>query len=156
MNQIILHDAAEYSKLIRQYCRNSHPEKRQGSLQISRNFSDSSKVDIYIKPCTLDLVGDIIIYNFVHIMANVHIITHEHIHTGHEVQLSHVGNPEFIRYYDKTIHPDVWIYGGAYILPKCTSIAKGCIIGVGSIVTKPITEEYTIWAGNPARKIGSR
>lgn len=34
-------------------------------------------------------------------------------------------------------------------------VSDGCVIGAGAVVTKPV-EEYTVAAGNPARKIKSR
>jgi acetyltransferase-like isoleucine patch superfamily enzyme len=53
-----------------------------------------------------------------------------------------------------TIEDDVWIGGGTIVLDGII-IKKGCVIGAGSVVTKN-TEEYGIYVGNPARKIGSR
>lgn len=38
------------------------------------------------------------------------------------------------------------------ILPG-VSIADNCVIGAGSVVTKSIIENGSVWAGNPARKI---
>ena len=52
------------------------------------------------------------------------------------------------------IEDDVWIGYGAIIMSGVT-IAKGCIIAAGAIVTKN-TEQYSIYGGNPARKIASR
>ena len=49
---------------------------------------------------------------------------------------------------------DVWIGYGSIILSGIT-IADGCIIGAGSVVTKD-TEEYSIYAGVPAQKITDR
>jgi len=34
-------------------------------------------------------------------------------------------------------------------------IADHCVIGAGSVITKSIQEPYTIWGGNPAKKIGA-
>lgn len=55
---------------------------------------------------------------------------------------------------DVVIEDDVWIGARVIILPG-VKVAKGTVIGAGSIVTKD-TEEYTIIGGNPARKIKSR
>ncbi len=52
------------------------------------------------------------------------------------------------------IEDDVWIGSGARILDGVT-IAKGCIIGAGSVVTKS-TEPYGIYVGVPARLIKKR
>lgn len=47
---------------------------------------------------------------------------------------------------------DVWIGTNAVILPE-VSIADGCIIGAGSVVTKSFEEKNCIIVGNPAKKI---
>jgi len=49
---------------------------------------------------------------------------------------------------------DVWIGYGSIVLSS-VRIADGCIIGAGSVVTKD-TEEYSIYAGVPAKKITDR
>ena len=53
------------------------------------------------------------------------------------------------------IGDDVWIGANAIILPSCTKIGNGAIIGAGSVVTKNIPD-YSIWAGNPAHEIRKR
>lgn len=61
----------------------------------------------------------------------------------------------FNPYKDKvTIGNDVWIAAGAQILRGVT-IADGAVIGAGAIVTHDVGP-YEIWAGVPAKKIGSR
>lgn len=54
-----------------------------------------------------------------------------------------------------TIDNDVWIGARAIILPGCTKIGKGVIIGAGSVVTKDIPD-FAIVGGNPARVIRYR
>ena len=41
------------------------------------------------------------------------------------------------------------------LLPNVT-LEEGVVIGANSLVTKPISEPWTIWAGSPARKIKDR
>lgn len=50
---------------------------------------------------------------------------------------------------------DVWIGHRAIILPGCTMIGDGAIIGAGAIVTRNI-EPFSIVAGSPAREIKKR
>lgn len=47
------------------------------------------------------------------------------------------------------IEQDVWIGTRAMILPGCTHIGEGAIIGAGAVVTKNV-EAWTIVGGNPA------
>ena len=49
------------------------------------------------------------------------------------------------------IEDDVWIGAGVRILDGVT-IARGCVIGAGSVVTKS-TEEFGVYVGVPARLI---
>lgn len=46
---------------------------------------------------------------------------------------------------------DVWVGGGAIILPGVT-VGDGSTVGAGSVVTRDV-EPYTVVAGNPARTI---
>ena len=53
------------------------------------------------------------------------------------------------------IGSDVWIGARALILPGCSSIGTGAIIGAGSVVTHDVPD-YAIVGGNPARVIKYR
>ena len=53
-----------------------------------------------------------------------------------------------------TLHDDVWLGAGTTILPGVV-IGRGAIVGANSVVNCHIPE-YEIWAGSPARRIGSR
>jgi len=52
-----------------------------------------------------------------------------------------------------TIGDDVWIGGGALILPGVT-IGDGAIVGAGSVVTRDVPPRTTV-AGNPARPLAA-
>lgn len=53
-----------------------------------------------------------------------------------------------------TIEDDVWIASNAVVLPGVT-VAKGCVIGAGAVVTKS-TEPCGVYVGSPARRIRER
>lgn len=54
-----------------------------------------------------------------------------------------------------TIGNDVWIGDFVTILPSCTSIGNGAVIGAGAVVTKNVPP-YEIWGGVPAHCIRKR
>lgn len=53
------------------------------------------------------------------------------------------------------IGDDAWIGANVTILPGCTRIGVGAVVGAGSVVTKDVPD-FTIVAGNPAKTIGDR
>lgn len=50
---------------------------------------------------------------------------------------------------------DSWIGADVTILPGCSSIGVGAVVGAGAVVTKDVAD-FTIVAGNPAKRIGTR
>ena len=55
---------------------------------------------------------------------------------------------------DINIGNDVWI-GGNTIILSGVNIGNGAVIGAGSVVSKDI-DPFSIWAGNPIKKIRNR
>jgi acetyltransferase-like isoleucine patch superfamily enzyme len=53
-----------------------------------------------------------------------------------------------------TIEDDVWLGAGTIVLPGVV-VGQGAIVGANSVVNSSIPE-YEIWAGSPARRVGSR
>lgn len=53
------------------------------------------------------------------------------------------------------IGSNVWVGANCFIMPGA-EIGEGCIVSAGSVVGKKVIPPYSILAGNPARKIGSR
>ena len=53
------------------------------------------------------------------------------------------------------IENDVWIGARVIVLPGCSHIGKGVIIGAGSVVTKDIPD-YAVVGGNPAKVLKYR
>lgn len=50
-----------------------------------------------------------------------------------------------------TIGDDVWIGGGAIVLPGIT-VGDGAVIGAGAVVTRDVAP-YAVVAGNPAKVV---
>jgi len=94
--------------------------------------------------------GNITIGNFVRIAAHCVLIPSNHIYSDVNIPIYKQGliNKGII------IEDDIWIGCGVRILDGIT-ISKGCIIGAGSVVTHS-TDPYSIYIGNPARKLKNR
>lgn len=152
----------ELKKIIKQVTNAPHPERAIGQVfctAVAGPGRDSDDTCVMISPgCILDITGNIYLGKWVMIGAYVQIHTHEHpLHTREPLLLhqERVSPREFTFPIDKIIGDDVWI-NQSVILGKCDKIAKGVYIAAGAVVTAPILEEYTIWGGVPARKIGER
>jgi acetyltransferase-like isoleucine patch superfamily enzyme len=53
------------------------------------------------------------------------------------------------------IEDDVWVASGAFIGPG-VRIGRGAIVAAGAVVVAREIPEYEVWAGSPAKSIGSR
>ena len=140
-----------------------HPDVNVGKIYCTapgrENDTDDSCV-LISSSCRIDVTGDVYLGKWVYIANRVQIFTHIHKLKGIKPLLlveedGEIDPKEFTIPVPKVIGDDVWLFEST-ILPKCTGIARGVIIGAGSIVTDVINEEYSIWAGNPARKVGMR
>lgn len=113
-------------------------------INIGNNVRISNNVRV-------DCSAPIVIEDHVWISENVMILGHEHNIRGREIK----DTKDIIVTQGLVIEEDAWIGAGAIILPRVSRIARGGVIGAGSVVTKDV-DEYEIVAGNPAKKIGSR
>ncbi len=94
--------------------------------------------------------GGVTIKDNVRIGPRVNILSNNHIFNNRNIPIRKQGESlETIR-----IGEDVWIGANTTITPG-VNIDRGSIIAAGSVVTKNIPK-YTIVAGVPAKKIGTR
>ena len=99
-----------------------------------------------IQTSKLDLRAPVVIGNHVIIGSHVEILT-----CSHEVD-----SPDWeFKAYGITIEDFVWIATNSFILPSCTKIERGAIIGGGSVVAKNVAT-MDIMSGNPATMIRKR
>lgn len=96
------------------------------------------------------LNSKIIIGNNCLISYEVHLRTTMHNYNNKNILILDQGNTEK----DIIIEDDCWIGFGAQIVPG-VRVKEGSVIGAGAIVTHD-TEQYGVYAGIPARKIGER
>ncbi|MCF7910860.1 acyltransferase [Candidatus Pacearchaeota archaeon] len=107
-----------------------------------------------IRTDRIDRSGKIIIGSDCVIGKNVTIIRHSHPYFYKKLTpITSDENNSVIQSDPLIIEDHVYISEGSYILPQVSYIPKGCIIGVGSVLTKNPTSPYQVWAGNPAKLI---
>jgi len=114
---------------------------------------------VFLSPsCLLDLSADITLSPWVMIGPSCILWTHQHTFDASTPPLLYEEKfpSTAISTHPKSIGAGVWLSSAITLLPQCTAIADGVVIGAGAIVTKPITEPFSIWAGNPARFIKFR
>ena len=97
------------------------------------------------------LACDVIISDNVLIASNVAFVGGDHRFDVHNELIKDSGRGNFKKI---TISDDVWIGHGSILL-KGVNVGEGSIIGAGSVVTKDV-EPYSVYAGNPAKKIKNR
>lgn len=114
-----------------------------GSVTIGNNCSLNPYAILYGH-------GGLSIGNDVRIAARVTIIPFNHAFEDPNVVIKKQGSTRI----GITIGDDVWIGAGATVLDG-VSIASGCVIGAGAIVTKN-TEVNGVYVGSPARLIRKR
>lgn len=83
---------------------------------------------------------------------NVTIFSSSHVFDRTDVPIQAQGMKSYPPF---EIEDDVWIGQNVIIMPKVGKLAKGTIVGAGSVVTKQFPE-YSIIGGNPARLIRMR
>jgi acetyltransferase-like isoleucine patch superfamily enzyme len=140
-----------------QAVRHPHGHVHKGNLILRPDvFTDPDReTNILISRfALLDCTGSIELGPWCNISARCRIYTHDHLHLGRRPLLA-VEQEHGIIWQDKKIGADVWVHDGAIILYQVTHIPDGVVIGAGSVLTKN-PGAYEIWAGNPARKIGTR
>jgi len=105
--------------------------------------------------CNIDFGDDILIANNV---AFVGRYDHNYQEIGKSIRLSSQVRDDDYKWKELSqttvLEDDVWIGYGAIILSG-VKIGKGSIVAAGSVVTKDI-EPYSIYGGNPAKKITNR
>ncbi len=74
---------------------------------------------------------------------------------GHRTSFNPLLKEDRFEWSSLSIGNDVWIGQNVVILPSCSKIGNGAVIGAGSIVTKDVPA-YAVVAGSPARKIKMR
>lgn len=120
----------------------------QKNARIARNIviGDYSGIGENCVVSTETIIG-----KWVMMAQDVKIYTSNHRYSSIDIPMCFQGYTE---YRPVIIEDDVWIGAGVIILPG-VRIGQGAIIGAGSVVTKDV-EEYSIVAGNPAKKIKTR
>jgi acetyltransferase-like isoleucine patch superfamily enzyme len=125
----------------------AYPHGIQGRQFIGNNVEINSTAFI-------DNTGDLRIGNDVIISSGAVIYTHKH-YFPKSMTIAKARDLYGVIPVDLEIGDDVLI-GTRSIVIAVHKIAKGTVLGAGSVLTKDIENEYEIWAGSPAKQIGVR
>lgn len=101
--------------------------------------------------CNISAAGGLAIGNHVSIGHSTSIMTAEHRHAASTVPIKEQWVDEF----PVTIGDNIWIGARVCVLAG-VSLPPGTIVGAGSVVTRPVTDENCTIAGAPARVIKTR
>jgi acetyltransferase-like isoleucine patch superfamily enzyme len=126
------------------------PIHGKGKFTIGKGCSGQDLKDVII-----DVSGDITIGNEVIISDQCIIYTHYHPMKKRK-SITRQTKEDGVIKTSLVIGDDVFLGARCIILPQVTNIPRGTVIAAGAILTKNPTEEYEIWGGNPAKKIGER
>jgi acetyltransferase-like isoleucine patch superfamily enzyme len=128
-----------------------HSDIHRGELRV--DLSIPSEAARFSRRCIIDLTGSVTIGKWCWIGHGTKIYTHQHYFNS-TIPLRLLKEQVGVDWKDKVIGQDVWLYG-CVVLMDVTEIPDGVVVGIGSILTQN-PGPYEIWAGNPAKKIGSR
>lgn len=113
--------------------------RANSNLEIGNNVS----VGTY----KLDLRGEVKILDNVIINRDVEIIRWSHDYTSSDFKLR--------KYPPLIVESYTWLATGCKILPSCTKVAYGSVVGAFSVLVAD-TEENGIYSGFPAKKLKSK
>ena len=114
-----------------------------GLIRLGKDCSVNSYAVLYGE-------GGLEIGDHVRIAAHTVIVPGNHQFERSDIPISQQG----LTHKGIKIEDDVWIGAGVKILDG-VQIARGCVIGAGSVVTRS-TEPYGVYVGAPARRIKNR
>lgn len=118
-------------------------DAQKGEIRVGSNVSFNSYVVILG-------AGGVSIGHHVRIAAHAVIVSFDHNFSDPNLPITQQG----ITKKPVSIGDDVWLGAGAKVLGGA-NVANGCVVAAGAVV-KGNTEPYGIYAGVPARKVGSR
>jgi acetyltransferase-like isoleucine patch superfamily enzyme len=120
------------------------------------HFEDLEKLEIgdwvsFNRGCNVTATGGLTIGNYVSIAHGTTILTVEHSFDDSKVPIKY--QPIVLR--PVTIGDNVWI-GARVVILGGVSLAKGTIVGAGSVVKHSVNEENCTIAGVPAKIVKRR
>jgi acetyltransferase-like isoleucine patch superfamily enzyme len=98
------------------------------------------------RDCRIDITGDLVIKDDVHLSRGCQISTHTH---GHNPKAPPIPC-------ELTIEGNVWLGAEVFIMESCQKIEANSLLATRAVITKSILEKNTVYAGTPAKKIGAR
>lgn len=120
----------------------------KGKTSIARDLK--AGMHGYVGPGCI-ITSNVELGNFVMLGPNVSIVGNDHRFDLPNLPIIFSGRPSPVV---TKVGNDVWIGAGAILLAGI-EIGDGCIVAAGSVVVKDC-KEYSIYAGNPAKKVRDR
>lgn len=127
-----------------------YPHKRKGSNQIGLRNSGVEDPNVLI-----DNTGDVVIGDDNIFSDGCKIYTHDHYMSRDKTILEQT-KEKGVKYSSLVIGNDVYFGSNCIVLQSVTNIPTGTVIAAGAVLTRNPENEYEIWGGVPAKKIGER
>ena len=127
-----------------------YPHKKKGKIEIGENVSGIDDESVII-----DNTGDIRIGNDVIFSGGCKIFTHDH-YMSKDKSIRQQTEEKGVKYSSLLIKDDVYFGANCIVTQSVILISKGSVIAAGAVLTENIVNEYEIWGGIPAKKIGKR
>lgn len=117
-------------------------------LQLAKKANNNLIVDSHtvIQSADIDLRSPVQIGQYTIIGKGVKILTTSHDLSSAEWETKHYG---------LTVGDYVWLATNSFILPSCTKIGYGAVVGAGGVLAKDL-KDMDVAVGNPAKIIKKR
>lgn len=127
-----------------------YPHKHKGQIEIGKNVSGIEDPTVII-----DNTGDIRIGNDVIFSGGCKIFTHDH-YISKDKTIIEQTEKKGVKYSNLIIKDDVYFGANCIVTQSVMLISKGTVLAAGAVLTESPLNEYEIWGGVPAKKIGER
>ena len=127
-----------------------YPHKQKSNIKIGKDISGLEDPNVLIDNTGYIEIGDYVIFS-----GGCKIYTHDH-YMSKDKTIIQKTKEKGVKHSGLIIGDDVYFGADCIVLQSVTHIPKGTVIAAGSVLTKNPENEYEIYGGVPAKKIGER